>query len=368
MKVLHLINSGGVYGAERMLLSLVAAQVVQGLSPTILCTCDVGVASSELELEAKRLGLPVKAWPMSPGFDLKSCRELLEWAKAENYQILHTHGYKFTVSLGVLKAVRAYPFRFVATFHGYTHKTVLSKGFVYAVLDRLCRAAFFDRTVFVGPGVTKSSVAAIARRQFMVPNGIPVADSPDTKQRGYHVVAIGRLSPEKNFGLLLQAFQKVLAEFGDSFLTIAGDGDEQEGLVRLASQLDIADKVEFKGYVKDVAPLLADANVFVNSSVTEGMPITILEAINAEVPVVATDVGSVSYVFAEGHAYPYLVASGDAEGMADCIKSVLRASGDEMQRLTSTQKARLVRVFSSDAMACGYLAIYRELETKEAAE
>ena len=72
MKVLHLIDSGGLYGAEKMLLSLVQEQVSQGLEPMILSAGEPGIDVKPIETEAKRKGLPLTPWRMSPGLNLKS--------------------------------------------------------------------------------------------------------------------------------------------------------------------------------------------------------------------------------------------------------------------------------------------------------
>lgn len=360
MRVLHLISSGGVYGAEKMLFSLVSAQVAQGLSPMILFAADDGV-TNELEFEAKRLGVPAKAWPMRSGLDFSSCKKLLDWAKDENYRILHTHGYKFTVLIGILNWLIPHHFLLVATCHGYTHNAVFSRGSFYAFLDKLCRAAFFNQTVLVGQSNKENLVDLLACKSAVVPNGIPIFETGPKKRRGFHVLAIGRLSPEKNYEVLLRAFHKVAFKLTDSVLTIAGDGADRQQLEQLAHYLKISDRVEFKGYVKDVSVLLSEADLFVNCSLTEGLPITILEAINSEVPVVATDVGSVSSIFAEGHSYPYLVNSDDIEHLTNCMISALLAPDDEINRLTSKQKLRLRTEFSSDIMANRYLCIYKKL-------
>ena len=99
MKVLHLIDSGGLYGAEKMLLALVKAQLSQGLEPMILSAGELTIPQKPLEIEATRLGLPVIPWRMKPGFNIGESRKILKWAVANDYDILHSHGFKFNVLL-----------------------------------------------------------------------------------------------------------------------------------------------------------------------------------------------------------------------------------------------------------------------------
>lgn len=101
MKILHLIDSGGLYGAERMLLTLVGEQVARGLSPLILSVGESAADDKPLEVEARRLGLPVKAWRMAPGFNLRESWSIIRWARREQYQLMHSHGYKFNVLMGI---------------------------------------------------------------------------------------------------------------------------------------------------------------------------------------------------------------------------------------------------------------------------
>jgi hypothetical protein len=104
LKVLHLIDSGGLYGAEKMLLSLVQEQLKQGLDPMILSAGEPGTDEKPIEAEARNKGLPVTAWRMAPGLNLKESWKILKWAQDNKYQLLHSHGFKFNVLLGMYPA------------------------------------------------------------------------------------------------------------------------------------------------------------------------------------------------------------------------------------------------------------------------
>ena len=97
LKILHLIDSGGLYGAEKMLLSLVKEQVQQGLQPMILSAGELEIDEKPLEAEARRKGLPVTPWRMKPGLNLKESWKILVWAREHGYKLLHSQDRKSVV-------------------------------------------------------------------------------------------------------------------------------------------------------------------------------------------------------------------------------------------------------------------------------
>ena len=147
IKVLHLIDSGGLYGAEMMLLDLVEEQVKSGIKPLIL---SVGTHEDEkkpIELAAEKRSLPIKAYRMKAGFNLMSGIGVLRFAQKKKFQILHSHGYKFNILLGIIpRFMRKIPI--ITTVHGYVHAAYFSKMGMYQYLDRFS-LQWLDFVVFV---------------------------------------------------------------------------------------------------------------------------------------------------------------------------------------------------------------------------
>ena len=119
IKILHLIDSAGLYGAEKMLLTLASEQVKQGFQPTILSANEGSDDENPLETEAIKLGLPVKRWTMDAGLNVTATRHILDWSKRNHYDVMHTHGYKFDILVG-MSSKRAREIPLVCTVHGYT--------------------------------------------------------------------------------------------------------------------------------------------------------------------------------------------------------------------------------------------------------
>ena len=172
-------------------------------------------------------------------------------------------------------------------------------------------------------------------------------------------ISVARLSAEKDFPTLLRAIPQVVAQVPEFRLTIVGDGPERAGLVRLASELKIAGSVDFPGERTDVPALLRDAGFFVSSSLTEGISLTLLEAMAVGLPVVATAVGGNPEIVIQDET-GLLVPAGDPAAMADAIVSMCRNQSQWLV-LGTAGRERVVRNFDVHRMARDYERLYREL-------
>ena len=102
MRVLHIIDSGGMYGAEVMLLNLVEEQIRQGLKPVIASIGDNQTGEKPLEIEAHKRGFPLKIFRMRPGPNFIGAWKILNYAKSIDCNLLHSHGYKGNILFGFL--------------------------------------------------------------------------------------------------------------------------------------------------------------------------------------------------------------------------------------------------------------------------
>ena len=152
IKVLHLIDSGGLYGAEKMLLALVSEQIKHGIEPMIFSVGEPGIGPKPLEVEASRSGLPVTPWRMKPGFNLMEALKIMRWATDHDYSLLHSHGYKFDILFGLLPIkIRGLPI--ISTVHGYVKAKFPRKIWFYELLDRIALRSV-DHVIFVRKGIS----------------------------------------------------------------------------------------------------------------------------------------------------------------------------------------------------------------------
>jgi glycosyltransferase involved in cell wall biosynthesis len=168
--------------------------------------------------------------------------------------------------------------------------------------------------------------------------------------------AVGRLVPVKDHETLLRAFAEVCRQRPEAVLVLVGDGPQRALLEQLAQQLGVAPAVRFAGEVPDVAPWLALLDVFVLPSLSEGMPLTLLESMAAGVPAVATRVGGIAEALLEGET-GLLVPPKDPQALAQAL---LRLLGDEplRKRLGAQAQQRARKAFDVRTMVRAYEDTY----------
>jgi glycosyltransferase involved in cell wall biosynthesis len=172
------------------------------------------------------------------------------------------------------------------------------------------------------------------------------------------VVTVARLSPEKDVANLVRASALVARQFPDLSVEVAGGGACFDDLKRLTAELGVGDRVKFLGEVRDVPALLARARMFVLPSRSEGIPLTVLEAMARGLPVVATRVGGLSEVVVEGET-GLLVPSADPAALAAAMLRLWRET-DTGRRMGEAGRRRVEQVFDIRRMIDDYEALYVE--------
>jgi glycosyltransferase involved in cell wall biosynthesis len=170
---------------------------------------------------------------------------------------------------------------------------------------------------------------------------------------------VGRLDPLKDQPSLLRAFRLVAAEHPDTHLVIAGDGPLRGDLERLAASLEIRERVLLLGARADVADLLPHFEVFVMASISEGLPLSILEAMACARPVVATGVGDIPGTVQDGVS-GVIVPPGRAEALAAALSGLL-ASPTRVAAFGHAGRLAAERRFSLTSTVEQYEALYRSL-------
>jgi glycosyltransferase involved in cell wall biosynthesis len=166
---------------------------------------------------------------------------------------------------------------------------------------------------------------------------------------------IGRLEPVKDHVTLLRAFDIIASRYPSARLRLLGDGSERARLGRLAAELGISDRVEFCGFSLETAQFLAAIDVFVISSVSEGLPLSLLEAMAAARPVVSTAVGAISDVVRSAGGV-WLCPPSDFAALAGVLIAALE-SGDR-QELGLKARELVVAKYSVQALSRRYMDIY----------
>lgn len=361
------LESSGPGGAERMVLHLARGLQEAGREPVV-----VTLRSGWMTERAQGLGVPVWILPQARGLDPAWVLRLARRLRREEIDLLHSHEFAMNVFGGMAAVVARRPH--VATLHGRAYATDRRRrALAYRGLRRGgMRLVAVSRDL---AGYLAARLRLPVEALSVVPNGIPLperrgpagpageAARTDAQREARRetglpvearvVVAVGNLYPVKDHATLLRALA-ALPE--DVHVAIAGRGEEEPRLRRLADELGLAPRCHLLGVRDDVPRLLATADVFAQPSRSEGLPLAVLEAMGAALPVVATRVGGLPEVVVEGET-GHLVPPGDPEALATVLGRVL-AGPDRGRSLGEAGRALAEREFSVRAMVERYLALY----------
>ncbi len=377
MRILHLIDSGGVYGAERILLYLAREQQRLGDEPILGSMSRPGAGQTPFEALAQAWGVPVVPIRIGSRPTPAVVRTLLNHSRALRSDVLHSHGYKANILLGCLpRGVRG---PMVSTLHGWTGGRRFSALWLYERLDRwsigrVDSVVVVTRSMLKLPALRRVPVS----RRHLVENGIPTlearladltagnaaplpAEITAPMRKTPALVAIGRLSPEKGFGYLIEAFARVRAQGMDHLrLVIVGEGAQRAALTELIASLGLQDAVVLPGFLEGAERVLEHAAGFVMSSLTEGMPLVLLEAMQWRVPILATSVGAIPELLDHG-SRGLLVAPGNVEALAEGLRQLVSAPAAARQTVVGRAYSAVQQHYTSSRMADEYRRLYQEV-------
>lgn len=170
------------------------------------------------------------------------------------------------------------------------------------------------------------------------------------------VISVGRLSREKGHLFLIRSIPGVLEKYPDTRFLLVGDGALRPELEKEAETLDVSASVRFLGVRTDVPELLAAADLFVLPSLSEGLPMALLEAMSMEVPVIATDVGGISRVVKDRQT-GLLVPAGDPGAIVNSINELL-GNGAKRAQLAASGKELVLQDYSLEKMCEKYERLF----------
>lgn len=352
MKVAHFISSNGLFGAEKVMLSLAIAMKSRGVSSWIFALNNKHNPHLEVIEEAKKASVLCRAIESKGRFDLSVVSRMAALLKENDIDVLHTHNYKSNL-LGLLAAKKA-GIPIVATLHGYLGEN--RKVLFYEAIDRAI-LKFFSRVVLVDRGLEKWFGGGKVKTE-VINNGVPVPDiEPEAiKGRDLTIGAVGRLSAEKGLKYLIEAFAKIVQKYPETKLLIVGDGSLLENLKLKVKNEKLEDRIVFAGFQKDVASYYKKMDIYVSSSLIEHFPMVILEAMSFGKAVVATDVGSVNMMVRNGET-GLLVEPGSSQQLVDAISKLID-DANFRQRSACAAHQLVQKYYSLDMMLAHYQRVY----------
>jgi glycosyltransferase involved in cell wall biosynthesis len=299
---------------------------------------------------------------LSPIHDPLGLVELTRLFRRLRPDVVHLNSSKAGI-LGRIAGVTArVPVR-IFTAHGWAFKAAAGvDSRIYLLADRSVEP-LSSMVICVSENERRAGLAAgvcTGERSVVIRNAVDVEAAPTRADRGdrpVQIVSVGRLAAPKDFPTLVAAFAQ-LPE-GRAQLRVLGDGPLRGELVARTRELGVDAAVDFAGEVPDARPELQDADVFVLSSLSEGMPVSILEAMAAGLPVVASAVDGLEEVVVEGET-GFLTRPGDAAALAARLGQLV---DDPALRgaLGAAGRARAEKYFSLPGWRDAHFSLYRSL-------
>jgi glycosyltransferase involved in cell wall biosynthesis len=365
LRIAHVLPSFQIGGQERVALDL--ARTYQGEGHQVCAISLEGGPEGPLGAAFRAAGVEAWAVPKGPRVDPTLPFRLARRLAAEHIQVVHTHNpMALTYGAPAGKLVGAVV---VHTKHG---ENLEQHG--RRVLVRRALSVLADAFVAVSPQTAAAARASRDVREAklrVIPNGIDLSrfGDPDGLARSgarqelgipgeaWVVGSVGRLAPEKNHALLVRALAPRLGE--RARLVIVGEGPERAAIELAVRETGTARWVHLPGARSDVPRLLAAFDAFALPSISEGLPLVLLEAMAAGLPIVATSVGGIPDVVQEG-VTGLLVPAADGDSLRGRL-SMLQDDPALARRLGLRAREIALQRYSLRSMSDAYLELYRSL-------
>ena len=351
LRVCHVSLTLKTGGLERILTDIARHHDSTESLPEFLAIREVGRFAEEI----RRAKCPVHL--LQPARRIGQISQMVRLFCEGHFDVVHTHNTYPHLYASLAARLAGVPI-VVNTRHGQRagHGWKSRTQFRWA-------SHLVDRIIAVSDDAARLCVEAdgvAARKVTRIWNGIDLSDFSFTGPAAAPIaISVARLSAEKDIPTLLRAVALAVREVPDLRLKLVGEGAERAKLEGLTRELRITSCVEFLGERTDVPNLLAQAGFFVSSSLTEGISLTLLEAMAVGLPVVATAVGGNSEIVTDG-VTGQLVPPGNPAALAQAIVSMCR-NEDRRHALGHAGRDRVTEHFEVRRMVSDYECLYRQL-------
>ncbi len=324
MRVMFLSTSMGMGGADKQLLSAAQLMHAQGHDVCIVSLTELG----PMGLEARSQGIRTESLDMRRGVpDPRGLIRLIRLVRAWKPDVLHSHMVHANLMARAVRLFARVPV-IVSTIHN-----IYEGGPLWMAAYRVSNGLVDHMTIISEAAADRFVKEGIVPRELLtcVPNGVDTERfrqvAPGTREAlrssiGVHDrfvwLAVGRFEIAKDYPNMLHAFAQVCQRDSSAVLLLVGHGSLQQETESLAQSLGLGDRIRFLGVRSDVPEVMAAADGYVMSSAWEGMPIALLEAGAAGLPIVATRVGGNHEVVRDGES-GFLVPPRDAEALGQAM-------------------------------------------------
>jgi glycosyltransferase involved in cell wall biosynthesis len=366
--VLHIFSGDLWAGAEVMIHNLLAQLHLDNQVRLIALSMNEGVLTGKLRAVGIETHVIPEAQLSFPSILLRAAWLL----RSRRIDVIHSHRCKENL-LAVFLAKRLGSPPVLSTVHGLAESPsgFNMRSLAVAYLDRLVLRRFFSHVVGVSHDIARSlkeTYGIDPKFLTVIHNGVPFSPAPPgdsngrpapRKPRVPHIGTVGRLVPVKDYPLFLATAAEIRRRLWPARFTIVGDGPLRDELLRLSRELQLDDCVHFVRFQPDLTAFYDTLDLYLSTSLHEGIPMSVLEAMARGVPVVAPRVGGLPEILASDHA-DNLIAGRDPTTWASRCLDLL--TDDGLRSGASHTSQETVRTcFSIRRTAEAYVSLYRSL-------
>ena len=366
LRVCHIMSGDLWAGAEVM-----AYHLLKGLkSYGDLSVTAIVLNEGRLAEEIRKLGIRVHVVDESKSSLLNLFKIIKKILEKSPPDLIHSHRYKENF-LAYLTSRSIHGIKLIGTQHGmpevYGGKSTLKQR-VITKCNFFGLSLFFNRTVAVSGDIQKAFIKQFGFRESkisMIHNGIEIPDLIPERENGetFVIGSAGRLCPVKDYPFMIEIAKAVKEKTKNIKFHLAGEGPERSKLKALIQEYNLNETFVLKGHIEDMPPFYRSLDLYLNTSVHEGIPMSILEAMAHGLPVVAPDVGGISEIVSNGED-GYLIEKRDPKAFAEkCF--LLYKNKQLRRRMAQAAREKIVKSFSVENMAAQYHELYLNVVNKK---
>lgn len=353
--IMMLVLNLDIGGQEQMIKELCKGLQRTRFVPHVVCLDQVGQLAQELESES----ISVVGLQKGPGIKLGVVSQLRSFIAAKNIQLIHSHNNPGLLYGAMASLLSGIP-------HLYTKHGIGELGWKSRLRNRLAGLTV-DQLVAVSESVGRYSTGSEglpAHKLRTIGNGIDLQSYeniplPDPRSDAPSIGHVARLSPVKNQTLLMTLFAKFRERIPGAKLIIVGDGPEAEALAELRQKLNLQAHVELTGPRRDIPECMARFDWFALTSLSEGTPISVIEAMAAGRPITGTNVGGMSEIVSHGET-GYLVDLDASDELLDHWQKLAEEPG-LAAKLGAAGRQTVAERYSLSHMVDQYIESYEKL-------
>ncbi len=372
-RILHFIESGGLYGAERVILNLsLQMKKTDNYVPVVGCIVASSDSQSALYDAALALGIEAVKIPIANARLLRDLPKAAKQLKIAQIDLIHSHGYKPSVYGFIIRLLKKIPV--IATCHLWfdpnngplkMRAMISLEKFFYRWFPKVIAVSEPIKNILLASNLNAQQVNVI-RNGVDIPTAtlsaeqaIQLRASLGLSENDFCVLNSARLTRQKAQHNLVKAAAILKEQCEPVHILIVGQGELEDDLRKQILADNVGDYVQLLGFRSDIDKLLTISNVFALPSIDEGMPMSLLEAAAATKPIISTLVGDISKLVKHEET-GLVIPTNDPAALAAAILQ-LKYNDVLAQQLAINAHTHMVKYYSSQSMCRDYVNLYDHL-------